>query len=118
VKESINIQQSTLPGPGESMNKFELVVETVAKDVVAGVEKVVGIGEDVFRVLTSANQLAPAFKTELAQLITDGEPIVAALTPAIAAGGENVALDLAAIAPVCGSLRRIPSHTEAGARRS
>jgi hypothetical protein len=85
-------------------------LETVGKDIVIGVEDIAHVGEDVFRVLTDAKSLAPAFKTELAQLITDGEPIAAALTPAIAAGGENVALDLAAVAPVLADLKTFVAH--------
>jgi hypothetical protein len=89
------------------MNKFESVVETIGKDVVAAVKDVVGVGEDVFRVLTDANKLAPAFKTELAQLITDGEPIVAALAPIVASEGTNITLDLAAVAPVLADIRKL-----------
>jgi len=84
-------------------------LETVGKDIAIGVADVLHVGEDVFKVLTDAKTLAPAFKTELATLIADAEPIATVLAPVIAASGENVALDIAAVAPVLNDLKKLVS---------
>lgn len=89
------------------LQAIEHGLETVGKDIAIGVEDIVHVGEDVFKVLTDAKSLAPAFKTELAQLVTDAEPIATALAPVIAASGENVALDIATVAPVLADLKKL-----------
>jgi hypothetical protein len=83
------------------------IAETAGKDIEHVAEDVVGVGSDLLNLLTQAKQLAPAFKTELATLIADVEPIAAVLAPVIATGGENPLLDLAAVGPVLADLKKL-----------
>jgi hypothetical protein len=92
------------------LQKFEQVAAKVGTDIVHGVEDIVHVSEDVLRVLSSAQTLAPAFKTELAQLISDAQPIAAALAPDIASGGTNIAVDLASIGPLLPAIKTLVSH--------
>jgi len=68
---------------------------------------VVHVGSDIFKVLTDAQKLSPAFKAELTQLVADASPIAVALGPVIASEGSNVAADLAAVAPVIADLKKL-----------
>jgi len=47
------------------------------------------------------------FKAEISTLIADAAPIATALTPIIASEGSNVAADLAAVALVLPSLKKL-----------
>ncbi len=86
---------------------IETVAKTAGKDIAHVAEDVIGVGSDLLNLLTQAKQLAPAFKSELATLISDVQPIATALAPAIAAGGENPILDLAAVGPVLADLKKL-----------
>jgi hypothetical protein len=90
--------------------KIEHVAEVIGTDIVHGVEVAVHVGTDVLKVLTSAKTLAPAFKSELSQLISDAQPIAAALAPDIASGGTNIAVDLASIGPLLPAIKTLVSH--------
>ena len=89
--------------------KIEHVAETVGKDVAHLAADIIHVGEDVFKVLSDTKTLAPAFRAELSTLIADTQPIATALAPAIAAGGENVGLDMAAVARVLANLKKLVS---------
>jgi hypothetical protein len=86
------------------------VAETVGHDIVEGVEDLSHIGTDVFRLLTTANQLTPAFKVELSQLISDAELVSTALAPDILSGGTNVPIDLASLAQLLPAIRIMVTH--------
>jgi hypothetical protein len=90
-----------------AFQKIESVAVTAGKDIGHVVEDVITVGDSVVKVLTDAKTLAPAFKSELATLIADAEPIATVLSPIIVAGGSNVALDLAAVAPVLADLKKL-----------
>jgi len=97
----------TTPAHLNPLQKIEHVAVLIEQDVVKGVEKVITVGSDVYRVLTSVNQLAPGFKAELCTLIADAQPIATALAPVIASEGTNIAIDLAAVAPVLADIKRL-----------
>ena len=88
-------------------------IETVAVDVehklVHGIEDVVHVGSDLFKLLADAKTLSPQFKVELSTLIADIGPIATVLTPIIASDGDNVAADLAAVAPIFADLKKLAS---------
>jgi hypothetical protein len=90
--------------------KIEHVAEVIGKDVIHGVDDLVHAGEDVFKVLTSVNELAPVFKQELSQLIADTQPIAAALVPDIASGGTDIAIDIASIGPLLPAIKTLVVH--------
>lgn len=76
-------------------------------DVVRGVEYVGRVATDIVRVLSDARELSPAFKQEIATLVNDIEPMAVALGPAVASEGENIALDIAAVEPVLGAIKKV-----------
>jgi hypothetical protein len=82
-------------------------LKVAGEEIIKGVEYVGHVADDVIKVITDAKQLAPQFKTELSVLIADAEPIATILAPVIASSGENVALDLAAVGPVLGDIRKL-----------
>jgi hypothetical protein len=93
----------------DPLSKVVSVAVDVEKKIVVGVEDVVHVGSDVFKVLSEVKTLTPAFKAELATLVTDAGPLAAALSPIIASEGSNVAADLAAVAPVLADLKKLVS---------
>lgn len=82
-------------------------LETAAKDVAHVCEEIVHVATDIVAVLEDTQKLTPAFKTELAMLIADVQPIAGVLSPVIAANGTNIALDLAAIAPTLADIKKL-----------
>ena len=97
--------------------KVEAGVVTAGKEVVKVAEEIVHVGSDVYRVLTSVNQLAPGFKAELSTLIADAQPIATALAPVIASEGTNIAADLGAVAPVLADLKKLVADSSHSSRR-
>ncbi|MGF7180402.1 hypothetical protein [Tunturiibacter psychrotolerans] len=91
-------------------HSIKSVAETVGHDVVTGVEDLTHVGTDVFKLLTTAQQLSPAFRVELSQLISDAELVASALAPDIATGGTNIPIDLASLATVLPSVRILVTH--------
>jgi hypothetical protein len=89
------------------IHEIETVTVDVAKKIAVGVEDVIHVGSDVFKVLTDLKTLEPTFRAEISTLIADCGPIAAALSPAIAGGGTNVAADLAAVAPVLADIKKL-----------
>jgi phage-related minor tail protein len=89
------------------IHEVETVTVNVAKRIAVGVEDVVHVGSDIYKVLSDAKALEPEFKAELSTLLTDCGPIVTAMSPVIAGGGTNVAADLAAIAPVLSDIKKL-----------
>lgn len=87
--------------------KVGAAVKKVAADVVTGVKDVFTVGEKVLHVVSTVKQLDPTFAAELKQLINDAQPIATALAPVLAAGGENVVIDIAAIAPIAGAVVKL-----------
>ena len=75
-------------------------VETAVKDVVKGAEEVLSIGGKVLKVISDVRSVSPEFKSNLATLVDDAKAIAIPLAPVVASGGENVAADLVALAPV------------------
>jgi hypothetical protein len=75
-------------------------VETAVKDVVKGAEEVLSIGGKVLKVISDVRSVSPEFKSNLATLVDDAKAIAIPLAPVVASGGENVAADLLALAPV------------------
>ena len=75
-------------------------VEVAVKDVVQGAEEVLTVGGKVLRVIADVRAMSPEFKSNLAILVDDAKAIAVPLAPVVAGGGENVAADLAALAPV------------------
>jgi hypothetical protein len=75
-------------------------VAVVVKDVVQGAEDVLTVGGKVLRVISDVRAMSPEFKSNLATLVDDAKAIAVPLAPVVAGGGENVAADLAALAPV------------------
>ena len=75
-------------------------VETAVKDVVKGAEEVLSVGGKVLKVIADVRAVSPEFKSNLATLVDDAKAIAIPLAPVIASGGENVAADLLALAPV------------------
>ena len=75
-------------------------VETAVKDVVKGAEEVLSVGGKVLKVIADVRAVSPEFKSNLATLVDDAKAIAIPLAPVIASGGENVAADLVALAPV------------------
>jgi hypothetical protein len=57
----------------------------------------VSIGEKVLSVVKTYEAVSPAFRQQLSQILTDCGTIVTAVSPAIASGGTNVAIDLSTI---------------------
>ncbi|MBB5329441.1 hypothetical protein [Tunturiibacter gelidoferens] len=47
--------------------------EYVGNKIITGVEDLSQVGTDVFKLLTTANQLTPSLRVELSQLISDAE---------------------------------------------
>jgi hypothetical protein len=84
---------------------IEKVAVDVEKKIVVGVEDVIHVASDVFKVLSDVKVLTPTFKAELATLLKDATPIVAALSPIVVSEGSNLAADLAAVAPVLTNLK-------------
>lgn len=75
-------------------------VEVAVKDVVKGAEEVLSVGAKVLKVISDVTAMSPEFKSHLATLVDDAKAIAGPLAPVVAGGGENVAADLAALAPV------------------
>jgi hypothetical protein len=75
-------------------------VAVAVKDVVQGAEEVLTVGGKVLRVISDVRAMSPEFKSNLAILVDDAKAIAVPLAPVVAGGGENVAADLAALAPV------------------
>lgn len=75
-------------------------VGVAVKDVVQGAEDVLTVGGKVLRVISDVRAMSPEFKSNLAILVDDAKAIAVPLAPVVAGGGENVAADLAALAPV------------------
>jgi hypothetical protein len=75
-------------------------VGVAVKDVVQGAEEVLTVGGKVLRVIADVRAMSPEFKSNLAILVDDAKAIAVPLAPVVAGGGENVAADLAALAPV------------------
>ena len=75
-------------------------VETAVKDVVKGAEEVLSVGGKVLKVIADVRAVSPEFKSNLATLVDDAKAIAVPLAPVVASGGENVAADLVALAPV------------------
>jgi hypothetical protein len=75
-------------------------VEVAMKDVLQGAEDVLSVGGKVLKVISDVRAMSPEFKTNLAMLVDDAKAIAVPLAPVVAGGGENVAADLAALAPV------------------
>jgi len=75
-------------------------VEIAVKDVVKGAEEVLSVGGKVLKVIADVRAVSPEFKSNLAMLVDDAKAIAVPLAPVIASGGENVAADLVALAPV------------------
>jgi hypothetical protein len=75
-------------------------VETAVKEVVKGAEEVLSVGGKVLKVIADVRAVSPEFKSNLATLVDDAKAIAIPLAPVIASGGENVAADLVALAPV------------------
>ena len=75
-------------------------VGVAVKDVVQGAEEVLTVGGKVLRVISDVRAMSPEFKSNLAILVDDAKAIAVPLAPVVAGGGENVAADLAALAPV------------------
>ena len=74
-------------------------VAVAVKDVVQGAEEVLTVGGKVLRVISDVRAMSPEFKSNLAILVDDAKAIAVPLAPVVAGGGENVAADLAALAP-------------------
>jgi hypothetical protein len=89
---------------------IKTVAAHVGHDIVTGVEDLSHVGTDVFKLLTTANQLTPAFKVELSQLISDSELVSTALAPDILSGGTNVPIDLASLAQLLPAIRIMVTH--------
>lgn len=75
-------------------------VEVAVKDVVKGAEDVLTIGGKVLKVIADVKAISPEFKANLATLVDDAKAVATPLAPVLATGGENVAVDLAALTPV------------------
>ena len=75
-------------------------VETAVKDVVKGAEDVLTVGGKVLKVISDVKAMSPEFKANLATLVDDAKAIATPLAPVLAGGGENIAADLVALAPV------------------
>ncbi|HEY3991199.1 MAG TPA: hypothetical protein VGM02_18000 [Acidobacteriaceae bacterium] len=75
-------------------------IETAAKDVIKGAEDVLSVGSKVLKVISDVKAMSPEFKSNLATLVNDAKAIATPLAPVVASGGQNVAADLAALAPV------------------
>jgi hypothetical protein len=75
-------------------------VEVAVKDVVHGAEEVLTVGGKVLKVISDVKAMSPEFKSNLATLVDDAKAIATPLAPVLAGGGENIAADLAALAPV------------------
>ena len=75
-------------------------IEVAVKDVVKGAEDVLTVGGKVLKVISDVKAMSPEFKSNLATLVDDAKAIAAPLAPVVAGGGENIAADLAALAPV------------------
>jgi hypothetical protein len=75
-------------------------VETAVKDVAKGAEDVLSAGSKVLKVISDVNAMSPEFKANLATLVDDARAIAIPLAPVVASGGDNVAADLVALAPV------------------
>jgi hypothetical protein len=75
-------------------------IETAVKDVVKGAEDVLTVGGKVLKVISDVKAMSPEFKSNLATLVDDAKAIATPLGPVVAGGGENIAADLAALAPV------------------
>ncbi len=75
-------------------------VEVAVKDVLHGAKDVLSVGGKVLKVISDVKAMSPEFKSNLATLVDDAKAIAVPLAPVVAAGGENVAADLLALAPV------------------
>ena len=75
-------------------------VEVAVTDVLHGAKDVLSVGGKVLKVISDVKAMSPEFKSNLATLVDDAKAIAVPLAPVIAGGGENVAADLAALAPV------------------
>ncbi|HEX6495381.1 MAG TPA: hypothetical protein VF018_07860 [Acidobacteriaceae bacterium] len=75
-------------------------VEVAVKDVLHGAEGVLTVGGKVLKVISDVKAMSPEFKSNLATLVDDAKAVAVPLAPVIAGGGENVAADLVALAPV------------------
>jgi hypothetical protein len=91
-------------------HSIKSVAETVGHDIVTGVEDLSHIGVDVYKLLTTAQQLTPAFRTELSQLISDAELVASALAPDILSGGTNIPIDVASLAQLLPAIRIMVTH--------
>lgn len=91
---------------GESMGMSNVFVEighgveTAVKDVAKSAEDVLTVGSKVLKVISDVKAMSPEFKANLATLVDDAKAIAIPLAPVVASGGENVAADLVALAPV------------------
>src|ERR1700733_581614 len=92
------------------MSSIKTVAEHVGKDLVTGFEDLSHVGVDIFKLLTTAQQLSPAFRVELSQLISDAELVASALGPDVLSGGTNVAIDVASLAQLLPSIRVMVQH--------
>lgn len=75
-------------------------VGVAVKDVIKGAEDVLSVGSKVLKVIADVRAISPEFKSNLATLVDDAKAIAVPLAPVVASGGENVAADLLALAPV------------------
>jgi len=75
-------------------------VEAAIKDAIKGAEDVLSVGGKVLKVISDVKAMSPEFKSNLATLVDDAKAIATPLAPVVAGGGENIAADLAALAPV------------------
>lgn len=87
--------------------KIESAAISAAKDIAHFAEDATHVGADVLAVLQEIKALTPAFKTELALLVQDIQPLLAALGPVVLAKGENVALDIEVVKPVLADIARL-----------
>lgn len=87
--------------------KVEHGVEVAGKDVVKVVTFGLTEGAKLVKVIETAEKLTPQFKADLQVLVDDVKPIAIALAPALAAEGENIPVDIAALVAVAPQLMKL-----------